>query len=574
MTTTQAHPTALPSPAGPSVAAVSGRKPSMAYRDPGRGYVQVPVAQLKEKAETVLIISMLARRLRASSGGVVEGVLQAHLAHELRWVERDCDVSATVANRVSKWIRDASQTSWLDVQHSHDARRQRTMARYKLWGRPSVDNAVEYVVAPAVLFDMVRDGVIDKHGFLGWLRWRAGMGTGTSTGMSVPEFAREWDVSEATARRHRSALLKAGALTEVASSGGASITALPEALLPEKRGKATPIKNHEPPQSETMNHPSQEPGPYVPVGVPKGVSISSSAVADVPAVTREADPAASPKQNLDQRPERPARLRASADALAAAGRLLTRFRPELVSCDPHFRRGIIRRTALFLDAGYGDEALVRAANVLTIDIVEGNHNQVFRTALASLASDVHGGACRGCGLYADEDGHHLKCGASTAAQAGWLEQVTTLASCVTCGASDATRREDLPIPVAVCDPCWMGSEDVDPASVEESLERSVNSRPGDAEAGAEPVGPAGASPSSALGAEVDRDARPTPTYLVTGLGSLPPDDAEPPSAAAHGELGDRISELRPVRPMPIRGDRWTVLRRDDHGRSPPRRASG
>lgn len=60
------------------------------------------------------------------------------------------------------------------------------------------------------------------------------MGAGTSTGISVPEFARQWKVYEATARRHRSALLKAGALTQVASSGGPSITAIPAGFLPQK----------------------------------------------------------------------------------------------------------------------------------------------------------------------------------------------------------------------------------------------------------------------------------------------------------------------------------------------------
>jgi hypothetical protein len=226
---------------------------SMRYGEPGRGYVQVPVEMLKgEKAETVLIVSMLARRLRSSSGGVVENVLQAHLAYELGWIERDCDASPVVANRVSSWIRAASDTKWLDVQYSYDTRRQRTMARYRLWGRPSTENAVKYVVAPVELFDMVRDGLIDKHGFLAWLRWSAVIGTASSTTRSVPEWAERWGVSAATARRHRSALLNAGLLTEVASEGEASITALAPALTTSEGGDeagSTPSKNHEPPRS-------------------------------------------------------------------------------------------------------------------------------------------------------------------------------------------------------------------------------------------------------------------------------------------------------------------------------------
>ncbi|MEU4607557.1 hypothetical protein AB0F43_31620 [Kribbella sp. NPDC023972] len=440
----------------------------MRYREPGRGYVQVPVEMLKEKAETVLVVSMLARRLRASSGGVVEGVLQAHLAYELGWIERDCDASPVVANRLSGWVRGAASTSWLDVQHNYDARRRRTMARYRLWGRPSIENAVEYVVAPVELFDMVRDGVIDKHGFLAWLRWRAVMGSASSTTKSVPEWAKKWGVSVATARRHRGALLKAGVLTEIPSDGEASITALDPSLASSGSSESpdsTPLKNHEPPPLKSVSRPCQESGPSVPTGVPKGVSLLASAVADVQEVTRETATTASPSQKPDSRDVTQGRRQASPSALAAAGRLLPRFRAELVRCEAHYRRGIIRRTALFIEAGYGPEALVRAANELTVDVIDGNHNDAFRTALATLAVDVRLGACRGCGRDADDFGHHPDC---EHAPATWFEEVTQRETCVSCGRPGGVRRNELPMPIVVCDGCWttlgQAAQDLDPQS--------------------------------------------------------------------------------------------------------------
>lgn len=451
MTALQPSPVSTEAPA--AAAEVSQSLP-MRYREPGRGYVQVPVEMLKEKAETVLVVSMLARRLRSSSGGVVEGVLQAHLAYELGWIGRDCDASAVVANRLSGWVRGAEKTSWLDVQHSYDARRRRTMARYQLWGRPSIDNSVDYVVAPVELFDMVRDGVIDKHGFLTWLRWRAVMGASSSTTKSVPGWAKQWGVSVATARRHRGALLKAGLLTEVTADGEASITALDPSLASSGGSgapKSTPRKNHEPPPSKTVSRPCQESGPSLPTGVPKGVSVLASAVADVQEVTREAATTASPSQEPDPRDGTRKRRRASPSALAAAGRLLPRFRADLVRCETHYRRGIIRRAALFIDAGFGPEALVRAANELTVDVIDGNHNDAFRTALATLAVDVRLGACRGCGRDVDDFGHHPAC---EHAPATWFEEATRSETCVSCGTPGGIRREDLPVPMVVCDSCW------------------------------------------------------------------------------------------------------------------------
>lgn len=433
-------------------------RPAMRYRNPGRGYVQVPVAMLeKEKAATVLVVSMLARRLRTSSGGVVEGVLQAHLAYELGWTGRDEDATAVVANKVSAWIQAADRTAWLTVQHTHDLRRQRTMARYRLWGRPTADNGVEYVEAPAALFDLVTEGTIDKNGFQAWLRWRAVMGANTSTSCSVPSFAKRWGVSEATARRHRSALLKAGALVEVVAPGEASVTALPSGIVPAKAPKRAPVKDHESPQSENVIHPSQKPGPLVPTGLPNRVSPPPSAAADLQEVTRELAKTASPSSNSDSSAARPVRRQASREAITAAGRLLARFKPQLVACAPHFRRGLVRWAAIYLDDGFGAEAVVRAANELTVDVVDGNHNRSFREALATLAVDVRHGACRGCGRDAEDFGHHAAC---DQAPASWLDELTSRESCVLCAAA-GVLREELPMPVVVCDSCWVvdGAED-------------------------------------------------------------------------------------------------------------------
>jgi hypothetical protein len=498
--------------AGLSAAAA---RPAMGYSSPGRGYVQVPVAMLTESAETVLIVSMLARRLRASSGGVVEGVLQTHLAHELGWISVDeaadqdpkhraSELRAAV-NRVSRWIRAAASTSWMDVQYSHDARRQRTMARYRLLGRPSADNGVEYVEAPAELFDRVTSGALDKNLFLAWLRWRAMMGAATSTNRSVPQFAERWEVSEATARRHRKALLKAEALIEVAALGSPSITALPVSLVRRRNRVDGPVKNRESVPSGTVKSPSQESWPSVSPVVPKDISISPSAAADVQEVSRGTVTAASPNHDRDSRPAdthpmATPRRQASPSSLTAAGRLLPRFTPDLVSCAAHFRRGIIRRAALFLDDGYGPEAVVRAANELTVGITDGNHCDAFRQALASLASDVLAGACKGCGRYTSEDGHHSGCDQAGAVAATWFDQMTARDCCVLCE-GPGTRREDLPIPVVVCDECWDRQNGPDPAEVCAPGPSSADSPDGGAEhqVGLPPTDPARRSSRRAHG---------------------------------------------------------------------------
>jgi hypothetical protein len=454
--------------------AVTAARPTMRYGNPGRGYVQVPVAMLEESAETVLVVSMLARRLRASSGGLVDRVLQTHLAYELGWIgaeeaadhdpkNRAPKLRAAV-NRVSSWVREAASTSWMDVQYAYDVRRQRTTARYQLWGRPSADNQVEYVEAPADLFDLVAEGNIDKNGFLAFLRWRCMMGAATSTNSSVPQYAERWKVSEATARRHRKALLNAEALIEVAVPGAPSVTALPAGMVRTGCRSDGVVRSREAGLADTRKRPVHGSCSSVPDVVPNPVSVSPSAVADVQEVSRETTTAASPNQDRDSfqadfSSRAKPRRQASASSVALAGRVLTRFRADLVACEPRFRRAIIRRTAVFLDDGYGAEAIVRAANDLTIGIVDGNHSEAFRQALASLASDVLAGACKCCGRYR-EDGHHSACEQAGTESAAWFDEITARECCVMCD-EDGRRREDLPIPVVVCDDCWDRQHEVD-----------------------------------------------------------------------------------------------------------------
>ncbi len=339
------------------------------------------------------------------------------------------------------------------------------------------------------------------------------------TDRGVAERATAWGHQPSTARTHRSLLLRIGYLDERQRPGKTPLTALAgelpaEVQTPIEQAEEAPVPHRfmsddptdscrmtppiDPTDSCRADLPTYGPKPTteelpkiknihpVPVGTERTVRTARGRLTAAPPRVKKIHPlSVRPVSEPDADPiDASAWLRHGLSPIKGskpsveAMRTLARLPRSWHACPSWVRRELARR----IDAAFRvvrPDAIVfaidryaatgPAALDLTGDpqVDAQRHIRALTTVIHQLVADARAGACIACGHdHTDRLDAIADCAcctrlrpAPTAGQVAnslcddlsWADGT----DCASCGSAEATLRADLPIPVPVCDPCWV-----------------------------------------------------------------------------------------------------------------------